>query len=285
MLVCVLTLTACGCEHEWKEADCYTPKTCTLCSEIEGVKLEHVWQDATCELPVHCANCDTTEGEALGHLWEDATCTTPKTCAVCSATEGAALYHQWSHATITTPQTCKLCGKTEGSPLPIHSDGIFSMSISSFVEKYNANLRNPRWFGTSSFVSLMSNRGSMLDDSAPEYTEEYFLLGTDMLVTFHKDPKTKGITRIVFSIEEESADEFYRNVNTDTLDKYISYGLTAYTTIKGSTNINRAISDFNATEDQWENGYNYRAFTRDGVTFKLKTGYHFLEMEICIEAE
>lgn len=37
-------LTGCGCEHEWAEATCRTPKTCNLCRETEGEALGHTWQ-------------------------------------------------------------------------------------------------------------------------------------------------------------------------------------------------------------------------------------------------
>lgn len=143
-LVCLL-LAACGCEHEWKEADCENPKTCTLCGETEGEKLEHRWKDATCESPKTCALCQKTEGEALGHLyppvetsceepltcdrcgkperearphtWKDATCTEPRSCMSCWMTEGEPLGHSWQEATCEAPKTCTLCGLTEGVPL------------------------------------------------------------------------------------------------------------------------------------------------------------------------
>ena len=38
----MLTLASCGCKHEWAEATCTAPKTCTLCGETEG-DLEHLY--------------------------------------------------------------------------------------------------------------------------------------------------------------------------------------------------------------------------------------------------
>ena len=87
-LVCVLSLAACGCKHQWTDADCRQPKTCPLCGEIEGSAAGHLWQDATCDTPKTCQTCGETEGEALGHSWMDATTDAPKTCQVCAATEG-----------------------------------------------------------------------------------------------------------------------------------------------------------------------------------------------------
>ncbi|MCM1267477.1 MAG: hypothetical protein NC302_06190 [Bacteroidales bacterium] len=49
---------------------------------------EHEWADATCTAPKTCSKCGATEGEALGHTWVDATFAAPKTCSVCGETEG-----------------------------------------------------------------------------------------------------------------------------------------------------------------------------------------------------
>ena len=83
-----LMLTACGCKHEWKAADCTTPKTCALCNETEGEAEGHAWGDASCEMPKTCATCQKSEGEPLGHTWVDATTDAPKTCSTCKKTEG-----------------------------------------------------------------------------------------------------------------------------------------------------------------------------------------------------
>lgn len=70
-LLLVLTLMAallvgCACKHEWKDANCKEPKTCTLCGETEGEKTtEHKWEDATTEAPKTCAVCGATEGEKI----------------------------------------------------------------------------------------------------------------------------------------------------------------------------------------------------------------------------
>lgn len=91
LALCLCLLTACSCKHEWAEATCEAPKTCTLCGETEGEALGHSWTDATCAAPKTCANCAETEGAALPHTWEEANYQDPKTCSVCSATEGTPL--------------------------------------------------------------------------------------------------------------------------------------------------------------------------------------------------
>ena len=40
-LALILCLSGCACKHEWAEATCMEPKTCTKCGETEGDPLEH----------------------------------------------------------------------------------------------------------------------------------------------------------------------------------------------------------------------------------------------------
>lgn len=97
VLVMALSLSACFCSHEWVDASCTAPMT--------------------------CSKCEKTEGEALGHVWVDATCTEPKTCSACAETEGEALGHTWLEATFTAPITCSVCAETEGDPLEKNDAG------------------------------------------------------------------------------------------------------------------------------------------------------------------
>ncbi len=102
------------CLHDWSDATCTTPKTCSTCGSTEGDAAGHKWNDATCIAPKTCSVCKTTEGSSKGHEWNNATCTTPKTCSTCGSTEGDAAGHKWSDATCTTPQTCFTCDATKG---------------------------------------------------------------------------------------------------------------------------------------------------------------------------
>ena len=76
IILLALSLSSCSlvCEHEWTEATCTTPKTCTLCGKTEGDALGHNWTEATCESPKACMRCGETEGEALGHSMIDNVC-------------------------------------------------------------------------------------------------------------------------------------------------------------------------------------------------------------------
>lgn len=91
LVIYLCLFVACSCEHEWIEATCDTPRTCSLCEEIEGTPLGHSWIAATCETPKRCENCAAIEGDALGHNWKEATTQKPKTCGTCGKTEGSPL--------------------------------------------------------------------------------------------------------------------------------------------------------------------------------------------------
>ena len=84
---------------------------------MTGCCLSHDWQEAACTEPKTCSKCGETEGEALGHTWKDADCTKPKTCSVCQETEGEALGHTLSEATYWEAAVCSVCGETVGDVL------------------------------------------------------------------------------------------------------------------------------------------------------------------------
>ncbi len=116
-VIMLFILSACVCEHQWKDADCLAPKTCSQCEETEGEPLGHDWLPAECTLPERCSRCEETMGDALGHTWVEADCVTPKTCSVCAETEGETLGHTWVEADCVTPKTCSVCAETEGEAL------------------------------------------------------------------------------------------------------------------------------------------------------------------------
>ena len=67
MLTMCVSLTGCHIKHEWVEATCTEPKTCTIGGETEGEPLGHTRVNATCTEPKTCSICGEKEGEALGH--------------------------------------------------------------------------------------------------------------------------------------------------------------------------------------------------------------------------
>lgn len=76
----------------------------------------HQYMDATCTIPKTCSICGMTEGAAAGHNFSDATCTKPMTCVICGATVGSEMGHSWQEATCTEPATCVACKKESGEP-------------------------------------------------------------------------------------------------------------------------------------------------------------------------
>lgn len=90
VLTSALLLSACACRHNWCEATCTAPKTCSKCGATEGEAIGHIWEEATCTVPKTCTRCGATEGEPEGHIWKEATCTSPATCTKCGEKTGTA---------------------------------------------------------------------------------------------------------------------------------------------------------------------------------------------------
>lgn len=118
-LLFALILTGCRflCRHDWMDATCEAPETCSRCGQEEGEPLRHDWEKATCEQPKTCALCGQTQGKAKEHRFGSATCTEPKRCIRCGQEEGTPAGHTWQEATCETPRTCQNCDLTEGNPL------------------------------------------------------------------------------------------------------------------------------------------------------------------------
>ena len=148
--LCSVFITSCDigsipfitCEHEWQEANCQTPRICTLCGKTRGDPVPHSGGTATCTQRAVCSTCNTEYGDLAQHSWKEATCTAPKTCSECQLTEGNPTehtggvasctqravcsvcnneygdlaQHSWKEATCTAPKTCSECQLTEGNP-------------------------------------------------------------------------------------------------------------------------------------------------------------------------
>ncbi len=112
-------LTGCCMKHEWKEAVCAEPKTCTKCRKTDGEALGHTWVEATYAEPKTCSVCGETEGEPSAHTWVEATCAEAKHCSICGEIEGEPLEHTLTEANYQQPATCEVCGETVGKPLQV----------------------------------------------------------------------------------------------------------------------------------------------------------------------
>lgn len=173
LAVCCM-LTGCHINHDWQEATCTTPKTCSVGGETEGEPLGHTWIDATCSEPKHCSVCGDTEGEPLDHTWVDATCAEPKHCSVCGETEGEPLEHTLTEANYQQPATCEVCGETVGEPLQAYyeengiiCDAELDKTYSSTTLCYN----NPN-FTTTAKVTFSDYR-TFTSDEEHESLEGY----------------------------------------------------------------------------------------------------------------
>lgn len=100
----ILTLSACGSSNE---------NVATV--QTANQEHTHEWVDATCVTPKTCSICGETDGEALGHTWleKETICTAPKTCSVCGET-GEAGEHDLSKS---YDGKCQVCGMQVGTPL------------------------------------------------------------------------------------------------------------------------------------------------------------------------
>ena len=123
----VFCLTACGCKHEWNEATCTTPRTCSLCQEIEGEALGHDWKDATCEAPKTCENCGETKGRKLDHSFGEEEIVNP----------------DYVNATATFVKTCEECDEQEereGTLTQLHDGKVVLMSADDFSARFTEKL-------------------------------------------------------------------------------------------------------------------------------------------------
>ena len=67
VLAMSLSMIGCGCNHQWQEATCQAPKTCTVCGETQGNPQDHTageekvvavdTENLTATLEVACADC------------------------------------------------------------------------------------------------------------------------------------------------------------------------------------------------------------------------------------
>ena len=107
--IIVLFATKFLCLHQWQDATCTQPVTCSRCNDTTGEALGHKLINATCTDPITCRVCKETFGHARGHSFREATCTHGKTCFNCGKVFGQALGHTWIEETFDTPKTCAVC--------------------------------------------------------------------------------------------------------------------------------------------------------------------------------
>lgn len=159
-LILMFSVTACGdkatptpqaesktkkaCKHEFSDATCTEPATCTLCGETGSVALGHSFtNEKSCTEERVCERCGEKQA-ALGHDWIAATCEQAKQCSQCNATEGTIGEHRF------VGTTCMVCGKENTKTLSLGNIKIIvpvsvelqnhSTSFKINVEKIDYNL-------------------------------------------------------------------------------------------------------------------------------------------------
>ena len=147
MLVILLSLLTTGCclSHEWAEATCTAPKTCTKCGKTEGDMLPHTWEEATCKSAKKCTICTTIEGEPLPHTMSEATCVKDSKCSVCGTSGTKALGHspgtKWEIISDPTPtkegikgRKCTRCSEiVEETPFRSEPENITVLEPTGFT--------------------------------------------------------------------------------------------------------------------------------------------------------
>ena len=116
--------------HTWVDADCDTPKTCSICGATEGEALGHDWTTPDvdlCEVQSTCSRCGATDGQNKEHSPEtdDGDCTTEVKCSVCGDVTTPAGQHtpNSDDGDCTTPITCSVCGTTTTPANDNHTGG------------------------------------------------------------------------------------------------------------------------------------------------------------------
>ena len=155
------------CQHQWKDATCTTPKTCSLCQKTEGEALGHSGGTATCSQKAVCSVCNTEYGDFAAHAFTEevvkdealksaATCTSAAiyykscTCGAVSTNDadifqsGRIGRHQYGNSTV-----CTLCGFDAGDLYYYNFAESFtttkgiSLKIENFVYEVETNDPTP----------------------------------------------------------------------------------------------------------------------------------------------
>lgn len=137
---------------------------------FSGCCLSHEWVEASCAAPKTCSKCAKTEGEPLSHQWKEATCTAPKTCTSCGLTEGGKLPHKFGkeeiepdyvQATALLVRTCGDCGEQRIRSRDLEklaNMGTFLLTPEEFSERFTNMLMDMQAiFGKDQYFSFLSD--------------------------------------------------------------------------------------------------------------------------------
>ena len=138
---------------------------------LGGCCFSHDWAEASCTAPKTCSKCAKTEGEPLGHRWEEATCAKPRTCAACGETNGAVLPHQFGNeeiqntdylkASVSFVKTCMNCGTQEErieSLKKLSDQKTFLLTPEAFSQRFTDMLTDIM-LGKNTYFSFIDDEG------------------------------------------------------------------------------------------------------------------------------
>lgn len=160
VIVALLFASHTICFHDWRDATCTVPRTCSICGRTDGDPLGHDWQDATCSEPKTCKRCGEKEGDPLGHQvdsWttdKEASCTEEGSasgkCVRCGKAQTKSLprvSHTYGDWVVDTPATCvqkgsqthacSVCGYSETQEIPLadHTEGEWEVAAAPTISK------------------------------------------------------------------------------------------------------------------------------------------------------
>lgn len=198
LIISSIVLTGCGCKHEWNEATCLEPKTCSECGETEGDVSDHLWEEATCLEPKKCTICETTEGEPIGHVagyWEIEN-------------------YNYIEAVQEECKRCNYCSEimeqTKTNMDSLHDNTKFLFTMNEFNERLNYIFDNE-----SELYSLKSqviDSGDTIGVVITKDTKSFYILFNNENKDFVESEEERSIQNILVLNEGEVDDAFVMGV-------------------------------------------------------------------------
>lgn len=233
LVVCILMLTGCSCNHVWTEADCVNAKTCSKCQETQGTALGHDWRSATCKTAKSCTRCTAIQGVPLGHTLEKRTKITD--LVTCSA---------------FTEQYCTVCNLVIASNATtldtLVQDNLFLFTPEEFVKRLTLIAEQNSFLFTYACVPSGTGLQMFIDASGKQSIIQFFRNDTTPLAGNEMNNAEVWCVSLI-SIGDSDADfrHYFFMACDPTLDKNTAF----------ETDKNLSINYMNATTQGESFGY------------------------------
>ena len=185
-LLLLIFLTSCACDHNFSNATCIKPATCTKCGETKGEALGHSFGEATCTTPETCSRCSRTRGVALGHT---VTCSDSEPCARC----GMEINHRYKGNVKTGIVYCTIC-----------SEQVNEMTINSkpFNELTVAEKAYVQWT-IDKYMTAVSSSGRYIYTTSEAYAKAANILGysSGQIESFWKNCTGASAYSTIYSVK------------------------------------------------------------------------------------